>query len=217
MAVRDQIVLRADGSSGAGTNAKRGKIAAGNQLSFRCRLDAAVYAHIESRRRVGRELRENFVLFAHQAELLVGESAFEGRALPMHQEQQTIGILHGQHSPHDGVDEAEDGGVRDDAQRERERHRGREAWALAQDPKGIAYVLYEGFDQSHAARPPAFLFYLFEPAQRAPGLARGFFPVDTRAHKLFHLALEMEPQFIVELGFDSLAPKECPDSIEQII
>src|SRR5262249_8100618 len=151
------------------------------------------------------------------AELLVAESALPGGALSMRQEQESLRILHRQHSPHDGVDKAEDGCVRSDTERERKGHGRREARALAQDPEGVAYVLDEGFDQFYTVRLAAFFFRLFVPAQHQPGLALSLFPADAGAHKLVHLPLEMESQFFVELGVDCLALEKGTDSIEQIV
>ena len=52
-------------------------------------------------------------------------------ALPL-EKHKVLRILDGKRSEYDGIDEAEDGGVSADAERERDNRDGREPWVLGQ-------------------------------------------------------------------------------------
>ena len=82
------------------------------------------------------------------------------------------------------LDDAEDGGVAADAQRQRQHHGGRECRILSEAAKRVARVARKRFEQWQASLVPIALLDRFHAAELQQRLSPGFFGRQTTAHVL---------------------------------
>src|SRR5207248_4953619 len=81
------------------------------------------------------------------------------------QEDNTIGIANGQGPQQDHINEAENRGVRSDAQRQSQNGNSRETGRFAPHAEAKAQILNEALNSVHASRVAAFLFGLLDTIQ----------------------------------------------------
>ncbi len=125
-------------------------------------------------------------------------------ALPL-EKNKVLRILDGKRSEHDGIDEAEDGGVSADAESESEHGDGGEAGGSAQHAQGVAQVLNQRFKEMRALGFAAFFLELLVAAELEPGASPGVCMrnpgtlevigaiLDVRTQFLFHLLVNPRP------------------------
>src|ERR1700751_657348 len=87
--------------------------------------------------------------------------------------EQARGIAEGKRAQHEGVDDAEDGDVGADAEREDEDGDEAEAAVAAQSAEGVANVLQEDVERGEAARCALLLARLFDAAEADEGQTAG--------------------------------------------
>src|SRR5277367_2775398 len=98
------------------------------------------------------------------------------------------------------VHEAEDGGVRADAESEREdRHRG-EAGIFAEHARAVAKVLPQIFCEADATGLAAFFFGAFDRAEFEASAAERFFSGDACANQILRVSVEVKLNFRVNLA-----------------
>ena len=122
---------------------------------------------------------------------------------------QAFRLPDGQGLQHRGVDEAEDRGVRADAESERRDRREREARALSKDTTGVPHVPGELFDQAGPANIAALVLHLIEAAELEAGPPARVRLAHARPHVVRDLALDVIAQLGVELRFQA-TPAEQP-------
>src|SRR5262249_38231916 len=105
-----------------------------------------------------------------------------------------------------GVNDAEYRGVRADAQRQRERGRGRETGGFKQHPRAVPSVLPEFFKSPKPAEVSVRLFHPLDSAEVAPGGKFRFFLAHPPAAVLRRLHLQVETHFGFHLIFDLPTP-----------
>src|SRR6185503_12832697 len=103
MAIGHAIVFRTDGASDGRAHAEQREVAAGDELAIRRRLDASVYAHVQTNGRIGGEVRDA-VLVSGLAVLLIRQV--------WRDHPESAWIADREPAPHDRVEQAEDSGVR---------------------------------------------------------------------------------------------------------
>ncbi len=198
MAVRNAVVVDGDGSTGNRIDAKQGKVIAGNEIPLHCRLNAAVDADAEALERVTGQVRGQRV-FAHRPILLVGESGLKRAVFRPADKQKTLGIGNGQHSPHDGVNKAKDGGIRTDSQRERQNDNGREYPVLSQAAKRVTHIQQRAFQIEHGPEIATVFPDSFQSAEREYRLAPRFLFGHSGLDVVAYLLPDMELQLRVQL------------------
>jgi len=97
-----------------------------------------------------------------------------GKGLVRPQCQELFGLWIRQPAKQNGIDDAEDRGIRADAERERDHCRHREAGSLAQRAHREAKILDEIFETADAASVAAFFLSKFEAINVAECFAPGF-------------------------------------------
>src|SRR5262249_25862267 len=107
-----------------------------------------------------------------------------------------------------GVNDTEYRGVRADAQRQRERGRGRETGRFEQHPRPIPRVPPEFFKSPKPAEVPILLLHLLDSAEAAPSRESRFFLAHPPAKVLRRLHLQMKAHFGVHLMFDLPPPPD---------
>ena len=104
----------------------------------------------------------------------------------------------------DAVDQAEDGGVGADPERERQDRDRRVPRIASQGAYGVAHVLNEGIDRVHVPRVAAPLLRLLDAAEAAQDGAPGLGPIESTRHALFDLTLDVVRDLVIEILFDLL-------------
>src|SRR6185436_5973823 len=135
----------------------------------------------------------------------------ERLAAPAVREQldQAFGLPHGQGLQHRRIDQAEDGGIRADAESQRGDRGDREAGALPEDAGGVPDVLDKVLEEARAAHVAALLLHLIEAAELEAGAPARAGLVHARPHVVGDLTLEMIAKLGVELRFET-TPADQP-------
>src|SRR5882724_1658061 len=154
-------------------------------------------------------LRESAILVAKGDEFRRGQRSVGQFRLQIPEPDNLFGMIEGQRLQQHSVHNAEDCGVRADAERERENCDGRESGIFHQTTESIAQVLRETFQPTenvHVARP----FFLEREIPKT--FLRGF-PCFTRRHSgadaVCNAPVEVIAQFFVELD---VSPLSLPQS-----
>ena len=143
-----RLVLRfGEGAPQDGLDAEHGEIRAGHQLDihrFEARASAHRAVHVSKlETQHGARVGEDLILLTHLTIKKVGievGAAQVGGATgrpSLSQQNELAGILDRQFPQQDGIQQAEDGGVRPDAEREREHGHRREARTLRQRSQAV--------------------------------------------------------------------------------
>ena len=147
-------------------------------------LDGASLSEVEAIFAPGKSARKDVLMIVDLFPNCIGEIeiavAAAGR-VEVRELDQFVGILSREHAKDDGVDEAEDGGVGADAERESEDGGGGEGWSFAEGAEGVANVLEERFEEGDAASVATFFLGAFEAAEFATGATEGFVARDAVA------------------------------------
>ena len=106
------------------------------------------------------------------------------------------------------VDDAEDGGARADAERQRQRRDDGEGCVLPQHAPRVTQVVRDGLDERHTACVAAVGADLFEAAEVDVRAPRGFLAAEPRPLVLHDLRVEVGAQLIVEVGIHLAAAHE---------
>jgi hypothetical protein len=133
--------------------------------------------------------------------LLRGQPHFvvAGQRLPLTHVDQPIAARVRQRAKQHGVDDAEDGGVRADAERQRQQDQDRVGRVLAETARRVAQVLPERVDRADPPRVAALVFHLREAAEPAKrGGTRGGW-IRAAPDLLLDLELEMTAQLGIHL------------------
>src|ERR1035438_2572478 len=120
----------------------------------------------------------------------------------------TVGLGIGKRPQQHAVDDAEDGAIRADGERQREHNHHGEAGVLAQRAQRVSQVAPKVFDVIGASHIAAFLLNLRHAAQLAERGAARFGGRHARGEILFHLLFKMEAQFLVEIFFHALPARQ---------
>src|SRR5215469_9469996 len=113
-----------------------------------------------------------------------------------------------QRAQHDRIENAEDGGVCTDAERESKYCDGGEAGRFAQHPKCEVQVLHEYFEKANAACVAKLFVDLVARADSKACTASRFVKRNARGREFFDLLVKMETQFVVQTGFDRIFSKQ---------
>jgi len=163
-----------------------------------------------------RHARKDLVPRAPIEEIGVGDADRADAGMNFVQDDQPAGIGVGQGSQQRAIDEGENRRVRANGEREREEGHAGEAGILAERPKAVAQVLAERFESANAAGIAAFLRDLIGAAEIEANAAACFFWREARLNMLFELAIEVEPEFLIQAGIHRLGAEDRAQTEEQI-
>src|SRR6476620_4877148 len=124
------------------------------------------------------------------------------------QRDEPMGFRIWQRTQEHRVDEAEDRGVRSDAEREREHGDRREARALPKRAQRVSSVLQRALDQADAARVTALLAALIDAAKLTKRREPRVFGRHAGGQVRLNLTVEVIADFLVHFLFDAPAPQE---------
>jgi hypothetical protein len=100
-----------------------------------------------------------------------------------------------------GASQSKNGGVCADAKRKGENGDRSESGTLAEDAKGVANILENGFEEMRSARFAALLLDLFEAAEGQAGTTSGFAARHASGYIFFDFIFEVGTKFGVEFRF----------------
>ncbi len=122
-------------------------------------------------------------------------------------------FLYRKRPQHYRVDQAENGRVGANSERQRQHRHHQETRASAQCSRGVVAILPEVF-QPPTLHVAAILFELFQPAELQTGAAPRLSGIHARRHEIAHQAFEVVAQFLVQVRFRRLSSK--PHSLPPI-
>ena len=146
------LVLRfGEGAPQDGLDAEHGEIRAGHQLDihrFEARASAhrAVHASKQDTQH-GADVGEDLILLPHLTIERIGIEVRKGEVVgaatrpPRSKQDELSGVLDRQFAQHDGVQQAEDGGVGSNPQGQRQHRDGHQARAAQHGPQAVTQVL----------------------------------------------------------------------------
>src|SRR5215469_8964180 len=152
---------------------------------------------------ISRHLAEHVVVAAVPGEVPVGDTreCIWLFLWDIEHQNELIGIWIGKRSQKHSVDDAEDGGVGADAQRERQNGDGGEARTLAEHAGGIAQVLRGLVQEAPAARLAALLLERLEVTEFDSCAPRGLRAVHAGPDKIIGVERKMVTEFLVHVAF----------------
>ena len=133
----------------------------------------------------------------------------------MGKDYQLLRIPHGQQPQQHRIDQAENGGVRPDAERKRENRNGCKARIPGQHTQAVTKVLNDRLDHRQPPLLPVDFLCLFDTAKAAHRRITRFFRRHSFAHILRHEHLQMRTQLIVQLLFQPPLPEQCYKACSQ--
>ena len=133
----------------------------------------------------------------------------------MREKHELVDVRERQRAQKHRVHQAEDCGVRADAQGKREHGSGRKAWSLSHQARGVAHVLAELVEETNAARLTAVLFRRIEPTEFEPGPPPGFLAAQAGPLQIGGLELQVQIHFVAHLALEPIAASEDPDERSQ--
>ncbi len=128
--------------------------------------------------------------------------------------EQARGIAEGKRAQHERVDDAEDGDVGADAEREDEDGDEGEAAVAAQGAEGVAKILQEDVERGEAARGALLLARLLDAAEADEGQTAGFLGRKAAPEILFDGEVEVRGEFLLEVGVADGLVEEGTDAGE---
>jgi len=123
-------------------------------------------------------------------------------------ELEASGILDGQRAQQHGIDEREDGGVRADAQAQRQNDHGAKAGALSQLSGAALDVAQRRLERRDPTRIAAPLLHLFDAPHRAARLAFGFLARHSALDEFRDLPVVMKLELVGQLALHRVAPDD---------
>src|SRR6185437_11571915 len=125
---------------------------------------------------------------------------------------QFLRTCHGKEPEHDSIDQAEDGGVRTDAQGQGENRNHGEAAILAENSHGVAKILPDGFHRGFPARRANLFLDCRHAAHLHARRSHGFVTAHSGAHLVLDGLVEIGAQFLVHIAFGPVLAKERSNS-----
>jgi hypothetical protein len=119
-----------------------------------------------------------------------------------------LGSSYGERTEEKGIDHAEDGGVRSNAEAQSQNSDRSEAKVLTQHAETEAYILIRGFNDADASSVSTVFLGLLKAAEFARGFAPCFFERQAGANDLTRLLFEVMLELIAQFPFDLIAAKE---------
>jgi hypothetical protein len=130
-------------------------------------------------------------------------------------ERQAVRVGVGQRVEQHRFHDAEDGGIRADAQRQRRQRDGGEARRSPEEPQRVTDVLEHGVDAGARSHLPNLVLQRFQAAQLEPGGSPRVLRVHAGADLLVHQQVERRTQLLVEVGVDAAPLREVAPETEQ--
>ena len=144
----------------------------------------------------------------HRMHLLAHGGERASRVRPADADQ-LIGLGVRQRRQQNSIDQAENRGIRADAQRQRQHRNYGKARRSSQGASAVTQILRPSFQESHAPRVPAFFFGSLHSAKLQASLAQRFRARQAAADEILRAGFDVETEFGVHFGFHAGAQQRA--------
>jgi len=202
------VIVRGDGPAEDRPDAQKGKVVAGDELhrSGSERLGVCRERHVRDDARPDDAI-EDFVSIAHLLEAPVGEGSAD--------REQLLGTLDRQRAQHHGVDKAEDGRVRADAEGQRQQRHGGEGRIAREGAQGISNVPDERIEPGDDPGVARVFGHERRVTHLAPRVQDRRLPAAPELFLVPHQHVPMKIELPCEILVDAAAPHQVAQLVAQ--